>query len=273
MYWGVPVITSAVGGQAWLIRNEVEGLHVEGPDDIKGSVSAITKLVDNPTLWSELSSNAKAKATNLTISRLIAELDEAITKELIKERGLTGIPSEVRATLAEPETVLRSWSSGSWGVIATRRRLLIKRGFISRKVSEIPYTNIFSIEYMRRYPWKTLIMGSVISMFLFVEPFLRPIFSRAFISRLEELMRFLLPEAFLKSPFLEAFLDILPILPFLIAVVVFAVQARTGSALRGPGIGSLYLPRKFREAIAFIRSIQNGQLLKEQSEEPHSQME
>jgi hypothetical protein len=86
-------------------------------------------------------------------------------------------------------------------------------------------------------------------------------------------MRFLLPEAFLKSPFLEAFLDILPILPFLIAVVVFAVQARTGSALRGPGIGSLYLPRKFREAIAFIRSIQNGQLLKEQSEEPHSQME
>src|SRR4030065_2977397 len=31
MYFGVPVVTSAVGGQAWLIRNEVEGLHVGGP--------------------------------------------------------------------------------------------------------------------------------------------------------------------------------------------------------------------------------------------------
>jgi hypothetical protein len=113
---------------------------------------------------------------------------------------------------------------------------------------------------MRRYPWKTLAIGLVISLLLFIEPFLRPIFSRAFISRFEELMRFLLPEAFLQSPFLEAFLDILPIIPFLIAVVAFAVQARTGFALRGPGIGPLYLPRKFQEVIAFIRSIQNGQL-------------
>ena len=79
-------------------------------------------------------------------------------------------------------------------------------------------------------------------------------------------MRYLLPEAFLQSPFLEAFLDILPIIPFLIAVVVFAVQARTGFALRGSGIGPLYLPRKFQEVIAFIRSIQNGQLLKRTEE-------
>jgi hypothetical protein len=70
-------------------------------------------------------------------------------------------------------------------------------------------------------------------------------------------MRFLLTDAFLQSPFLEAFLDIMPIIPFLIAVVAFAVQARTGFALRGPGIGPLYLPRRFREAIAFIRSTQN----------------
>lgn len=266
MYLGVPIITSAVGGQAWLIRNEVEGIHVDGPDDIEGAAAAITRLVDNSTPWNALSANAKERATSLTMSKLTAELDEAITEELIKERGLTKIPSEVRVTLAEPESVLKSWSSGSWGVIATGRRLFIRRGIISRKVTEIPYANISSIEHMRRYPWKTLAIGLVISLLLFLEPFLRPIFSRAFISRFEELMRYLLPEAFLQSPFLEAFLDILPIIPFLIAVVVFAVQARTGFALRGPGIGPLYLPRRFQEVTAFIRSVQNGQLLKRTEE-------
>jgi hypothetical protein len=74
-------------------------------------------------------------------------------------------------------------------------------------------------------------------------------------------MRFLLTEAFLQSPFLEALLDVLPIIPLLIAVVVFAVQARVGFGLRGPGIGPLYLPRKFQEAIAFIRSVQDGAAL------------
>jgi glycosyltransferase involved in cell wall biosynthesis len=267
MYLGVPIITSAVGGQAWLIRNEVEGLHVDGPDDVEGAASAITRLVDNSTLWNALSANAKERATSLTMSKLTAELDEAITEELIKERGLTKIPNEVRVTLAEPESVLKSWSSGSWGVIATGRRLFIRRGIISRKVTEIPYTNISSIEYMRRYPWKTLAIGLGISLLLFIEPFLRPIFSRAFISRLEELMRYLLPETFLQSPFLEALLDVLPIIPFLVAVVAFAVQARTGFALRGPGIGPLYLPRRFQEAIAFIRGVQDGQLLKRTDEE------
>ena len=267
MYMGVPIITSAVGGQAWLIRNELEGIHVDGPDDIEGAASAVTRLVDNSTLWSTLSVNAKERAASLTMSNLTAKLDEAITEELIKERGLTKVPSEVRVTLAEPENVLKSWSSGSWGVIATGRRLFIRRGIISRKVTEIPYANISSIEYMRRYAWKTLAIGSAVSLLLFIEPFLRPIFSRVFISRFEEFVRYLLPEAFLQSPFLEAFLDILPIIPFLVAVIAFAVQARTGFALQGPGIRPLYLPRRFQEVITFIRSVQNGQLLKRPDEE------
>jgi hypothetical protein len=266
MYFGVPVITSAVGGQAWLIRNEVEGLHVDGSEDVEGAAAAITRLVDNQILWNQLSANAKKRTMSLTISTLTAQLNEALTKELIKERGLTKIPSDARVTLAEPESVLKSWSSGSWGVIATRQRLFVKRGVISRKVTEIPYANISSIEYTRRYAWKTLVIGSAISLFLFIEPFLRPIFSRAFIARFEELIRFLLPEAFLQSPVLATFLDVMPILPFIIAVIAFAIQARTGFNLRGPGIEALYLPSKFREAIAFIRRIQNGRFLREKKQ-------
>lgn len=266
MYFGVPVITSAVGGQAWLIRNEIEGIHVNGPDDIEGSAAAITKLVENSTLWNTLSANARERAMNLTMSKLAAELDEAITKELIKERGLAEMPGEVQATLAEAENVLESWSSGSWGVIATRRRLFIKRGVISRKVIEIPYANISSIEHIRRYAWKTLVAGLVISLLLYVALFLRPIFPEVFMSRIDDIVRFLFPSAFLQSPFLEAFLGILPMIPLLIALVVFAVQARTGFKLRGIGMDALYLPRKFREVIAFIRNVQNGQFKKEKEQ-------
>lgn len=89
MYLSVPVITSAVEGKHSLTRNRVEGIHVNGPDGIKGTSAAITELVDDLILWNKLSANAEERAKGLTMSKLVAELDEAITKELIKERGLT----------------------------------------------------------------------------------------------------------------------------------------------------------------------------------------
>jgi hypothetical protein len=250
MYFGVPIITSGVSGQGWLIRNEVEGIHVNGPEDATGAVVAINRLVDNQALWNQLSANAKKRAMNLTVSTLVSEFDEALTGEIMKERGLIKIPSEARVTLEEPETVLKSWSFGGWGVIATRKRLFIKRGFMSRKVTEIPYSNITSIEYTRRYAWKTLLTGAAFSLILFAAPFLSPIFSRAFLS-------WLIP--ILESPALASFFDILPILPVVASISVFIFQARVGFTLKGPGINDLHLPRRFREVLALIRRIQDSQ--------------
>jgi hypothetical protein len=264
MYFGIPVITSAVGGQAWLIRNEIEGLHVGGPEDIEGAAAAIKRLVDNKPLWSQLSTNDKKKAMNLTMSTLTAKLDEALTRELLKERGLTKIPSEARSTLSEPENVLKSWKWGSWGVIATRQRLFIKRGIISRKVTEVPYRNISSIEYTRRFAWKTLIIGAILSLFLLIEPLLRPIFSKDFLSMLEGFVRFFVPNSILQSPALPTLISILSLIPLTLAIIAFAFQARTAFTLRGPGIVALYLPSRFKEAIALIRTIQNGKLEKKE---------
>jgi len=264
MYFGVPVITSAVGGQAWLVQNRQEGIHIQGPDDIEGAANAIKELVDNPDIWGRLSVNAKEKARDLTISRLTTELDATLTEELMKESGLTKIPMDVRSTLAEPECVLRSWSSGSWAVVATNRRLFLRSGVFSRKVTEIPYANITSIEHMRRYAWKTLVLGFAFSYFLLVEPFLGPIFSRVFISKIEALIRLLLSGVALKfapPEALQNILPLIPLLPLLVSAVVFAAQARVGFALHGQGIKPLYLPYKFHEAITFIRSIQDKQLI------------
>jgi D-inositol-3-phosphate glycosyltransferase len=267
MYCGVPVITSGVEGQAWLIQDGVEGIHVKGPDDIQGAAAAITKLCDDSTLWSEMSANAKIRTSDLTVSKLTGELDEALSEELIKERGLIAIPPEVRATIAEPENVLKSWSSGTWGVVATGKRFFIRRGLISRKVIEIPYANVTSVEYTRRYAWKTLIAGSIIALLLFLGLFHYSIFSSilstSIYGSIESGVKSF--DAFVPSQFL----GVLPLVPLLIAAVVFALEARTGFTLRGPGKETIYLPGQFREVITFIRNKQDVDFERKITERDH----
>lgn len=99
-----------------------------------------------------------------------------------------------------------------------------------------------------------------------IEPFLRPIFSKAFVSKLEEVAHLFLTDAFLQSSVKDVVLSIIPVIPFLIAVMIFAIQARAGFTLRGPGISPLYLPHKFKEVIAFVRGVQDQQLTKDKRE-------
>jgi D-inositol-3-phosphate glycosyltransferase len=257
MHSGVPVVTSGVEGQAWLIRDGIEGIHVKGPNDFKGSAAAVTKLCDNETLWKEMSANAKKRTADLTVSRLTEQLDEALTDELIKERGLIAIPEEVRATIAEPENVLKSWSSGTWGVVATGRRLFIRRGVISRRVIEIPFQNVTSIEHTRRYPWKTLIEGSIISLLLYIGLFATTILPRPLIAIINELRNSLTSSGLLHPSLLNLFLTLITVAPFFAGAIAFSVEARTGFTLRGPGKETIYLPGKFREVITFIRNMQD----------------
>lgn len=257
MYHGVPVVTSGVEGQAWLINNGVEGIHVKGPEDMQGASEAITKLCDDDILWQTMSTNSKKRTAELTSFKLTEQLDEALTKELIQERGLKVMPKEVRATIAEPENVLKSWSSGSWGVIATGRRLFIRRGLISRSVTEIPYANVTSIEHTRRYPWKTLVEGSVFSILLFIGLFASSILPQPLPYLASELLQFLSTSLGIQSSLFNILLALVTLGPLLVAVAVFAIDARIGFMLRGPGKETIYLPGKFAEVITFIRNMQD----------------
>jgi len=258
MYSGVPIVTSGVGGQSWLVRNGREGIHTEGPDDTDGAAKAIINLVADHETWNKLSVNAREKARSLTSSKIITELDEAITKEMIKESGLKHIPPEARQTLAEPEHILKTWSAGSWGAVATDRRLFVKHGRFSRKVAEIPYTSIAYIEHTRRYPWKTLLAGLLPTLILSLEPLWRAILRHTFISAIEELLISIttaIPQ--FSSP--QTLMVVFALVPFLISLGVFALQARIGFNLYGLGIKPVYLPHRFNEVVTFIRKIQDKQ--------------
>ena len=78
MYFGVPVITSAVGGQKWLIKNNVEGIHLHGPDDIDGAINSIIDLVENPEIRNSLGKNSKIKSKKFFRSLLIKNLSKKL---------------------------------------------------------------------------------------------------------------------------------------------------------------------------------------------------
>lgn len=258
MYMGVPIITSGVEGQSWLVRDGREGIHTEGPEDTSGAAKAIRDLADDRELWNRLSINSKEKARNMTSYKIIRELDDAITEEMIKESGLMHIPHETILTLAEPEHVLNTWSKGSWRVVATDRRLFIRHGHISRKIAEIPYKSIAYIEHTRRYPWKVLLAGLLPTFILMLEPLWRSILKPTVISAIEALVTSIMtavPQ--LSSP--QMLMILLALIPCLVSMAAFALQARTGFNLHGSGIKLAYLPHGFREAITFIRNVQDKQ--------------
>ncbi|MFH0847197.1 MAG: glycosyltransferase [Chloroflexota bacterium] len=260
MFFGVPIITSATGGQTWLVKDGVEGIHVKGPRDIAGAAGAITQLLEDEGKYKQMSANAREKAGKLTMSRLVTELDTCLDGEMAKESGLSGIPTELQATLARPEYALKSWTVGTYGLVATNRRVFVREGVISRRVTELRYSDITGIEYARRYPWRTLVTGVIISVFLLVAPSLRPLFSDVFVAWVESLIRGLgqlIPGQFGLDRILPF---LLPLLPLLVSIALFLIGARSGFGLHGAGLRSIYLPRQFREAIGFIRDLQDKQL-------------
>jgi len=254
MFQGVPVITSGVGGQSWIVRNGREGIHVSGPDDVEGAARAVIQLVGDRSKWQKYSSNARERASEFTFTKLMSKLDEAITEEIESETGLAELPTEVRSTLSQPEMIARTWSHGTQKVAATNQRLFIQQGLLSRSTLEIPYSSINSIEHVRRYRWGTLLVGAALSLVMFIQHYVSPIISRTLTSKLVFLVTSLVPTMKLQ---LSQLLANLWLIPISIALLLFLTGARMGFALHGARLIPIYLPQSFSETVQYIRELQD----------------
>jgi len=254
MFEGVPVITSGVGGQSWIVRDGEEGIQVKGPEDIDGAVNAVIDLADNRPKWQKLSTSARERANKYTLTNLMQQLDSAITKEIENESGLSTLPPEVRSTISEPEYVVRTWSHGTLKVTATERRMFIQRGRLSRSTLELPYSSIHSIEHVRQYRWKALLTGGILSAFLFIQHYVSPIISRTLTSRVMVLASSLIPNAGTR---IETVIGFLWVVPISLAAAMFLIGARKGYALHGATLDPIYLPHSFSEAVQYVRDQQS----------------
>jgi glycosyltransferase involved in cell wall biosynthesis len=251
---GVPVITSGVGGQSWIVKDGKEGIHVDGPEDVEGAANAVRELVDNPSKRDRLSAIAKESANEFVLTKLIKNLMLRISDEIEQESGLSKLPSEVRATLTEPEVVARTWSHGTRRIAATNRRLFIQTGRLSRSTLEIPYSEIDSIEHVRRSSWKTLALGAIISSLLFIQHYLSPIISRTLTSRVSQVVIALVPGI---APEIAQIRAGIWIIPISLSLLLFLSSVRKGYALHGATRKPIYLSQSFRETIAYLREVQD----------------
>ena len=273
MFEGVPVITSGVGGQSWIVRNGEEGIEVKGPDDIDGAVSAITDLVNDKSKWQKLSFGAKQRASKYTLTNLMAQLDSALTKEIERETGMSTLPSEVKSTISEPEYIVRTWSHGTVRVAATERRMFIQTGHLSRSTLELPYSSIHSIEHVRHLHWQALLTGGILSALLFIQHYISPIISRTLTTRLVFLASSLVPNAGTR---METAIGLLWLVPISLAALLSLIGARKGYALHGATLEPIYLPPSFGEAVQYMREQQsrpwgnrgNGPSFPEESTDP-----
>jgi glycosyltransferase involved in cell wall biosynthesis len=257
MFGGVPVVTSGVGGQSWIVEDGKEGVNVKGPGDIDGAVQAVTGLADDGTKWRKFSDNAREKASKYTLTKLMQDLDQALTKEIENESGLSTLPTEVRSTISEPEEVLRTWSHGSRRIAATQKRVFIQSGHLSRSTIELPYSSINSIEHVRRYHWRTFLIGAFLSAFLYIQHYVAPIIRRTITSLLALFITYLIPSI---SSQVEGVIGLLWIIPITIGSIILLTGIRKGFALHGATLDPIHLPASFSEAIQYIREMQSGRL-------------
>jgi hypothetical protein len=168
---------------------------------------------------------------------------------------LKEIPLELSETLTKPEYVLKSWSCGAAGVIATNRRIFIRRGLISKSVIGVRYQNIQAIEYARRTPWKIPLAGVFVSGLALLSPSLKDMLSPSLISKIDSFLSTM--TSVLPTGLNEWLPILLPLLPMLAAGIIFFVKNRVGFQLHGAGNEPIYLPGTFKKAVEFIRNMQD----------------
>lgn len=253
MYFGVPVVTSGVGGQSWLVRDGREGIQVKGPEDIEGAAKAIAALADDKSTWSKLSANAQARASDFGSTKIMRDLDDAITEQMLRQSGLSDLPQQTRKTLAEPERVLKTWSAGSIRVVATNRRLFVKEGRLSRKVIEFPYQRIAYVEHARHFSWKILMAGFIPSLVILLEPFWSFAFKTEFITAVQNAAASIPQFAGTATPII-----LFAVMPFMIGLAGFALEGRIGFNIYISGAKPVYLPNRLGEVVTFVRQTQDA---------------
>ena len=93
---GVPVVSSGVGGQSWIVQHGYTGIVLGGPEDVSGAVRAVSSLADNLARRNWLGRNAREFAEHFSMERLVAGLISRLKE--IREGRPRGRPARLPGT-------------------------------------------------------------------------------------------------------------------------------------------------------------------------------
>ncbi len=241
MYAGVPVITSGVGGQAWVVKDGVNGVVLQGPDDLQGAAQAIVDLVERPAHRDKLGDRAGGIASLYTMPRLVSKLSRTILKRLEDTTGGAYLAQELKST----ERVLEAWVMKGYSVAATTSRLVVSTARGKNTIT-IAYDDILKVTRKVRVRWMVLVVGlAATGILVAVRAAGLPVDAGLSSALMQAASRYF-------SPAGVSFLDgAVPFVPLAVAGVVFALTVRNGYTVSYGEGKSIFLPGEFAKALKF----------------------
>lgn len=258
MYRGVPVITSGVGGQSWVVRNGVNGVVLRGPDDVEGASAAINSLLKNSKMRNKLSKGALKSSSQATLSNLIAGLSKKLTAKLSKESGTAPL-QEAKERLVEARV------QGGKKLAVTTKRLIMSSANGGKRIISVPYSEIVRIDELARHRWGVLAIGLALSVAGFALEFLAP-------TQLGALLRSVgvLSIVSVSGTLATALRVIIPGIPLIVAVAIYIVRVRVGYVIQYGESQKVFLEREFGRALRIADSLTEKNLITKQEKEPET---
>jgi glycosyltransferase involved in cell wall biosynthesis len=257
MYAGVPVITSGVGGQSWLIRDGRNGVLLKGPDDVEGAAEAISELVKNRSRRDSLGSRAQEFGSQFSIETLVHQL----SKKLMSLMMNIADERKVRLEMKSEEKLLEARVSGGTRVVATTTRLVISSEKEGKNSTSIPYDDITKIRTYARAAWGTLAVGLGATLALTAARLGGiPIDSILGLS----IQRFAGEYGLhLSAPF---FFSVLPFVPLFASTLIFLLRINRGYLVLYGVSKKLFLPAAFARALRLAERFTTRSLFAENND-------
>jgi len=245
MYRGVPVISSGVGGQSWIVRDGVNGILLKGPDDVEGASKAIALLMHDK-VRNALSLEASKTSSQASLSHLVAALARRLSTLL------AGQPESTRLQQGD-ENVIEARVQGKRRVTVTTQRLIVSSSKSGKMLVSIPFNQIVKISRLVRKPWLLLIVGLALTAVGFATEMSFPA------SEVELLGAF---ESFIwgqTSGLATSTMRVLiPLAPTIAAAAVFWKRIKDGFVVHYGQAQKIFLAREFVAALRTAHSLAAG---------------
>ncbi|HUI00089.1 MAG TPA: glycosyltransferase family 4 protein [Nitrososphaerales archaeon] len=238
---GVPVITSGVGGQAWIVRDGSNGIIVDGPDDAAGAARAVERLADHPRVRARMGRAASRAASVYSMTRLVYNLSKRLEAEIKKRNddmpALKGMP--------EDERIIEAWVHKGQNVAATSKRLIV-RSVVggNNEVTSVPYDEISNIVPYSEVHWAVLGIGAAATMALVAQR----IAGLGLLSRLAPPVSNALA-SFGLAGLTGTLMTVLPFIPVALGALIFGLAINRGFVVQYGTSRRLFLPGKFIKAL------------------------
>jgi len=240
MYGGVPVISSGVGGQSWIVNGGKNGVILAGPDDVEGAARAIINLVGSPSVRQRLGRSAAKSVSHFSLTHLIHTLSKALLKRFFER--MEGKP----ALKVEPtEKVLEAWVKNGYRVVVTTEKLTIVPLKRMKNATSIPLNQVKRIKYHVEALWSALWVGAGATVLFIASGILGWNWSSLLRDELHDLASahgLTIPQSSFVS-------TLIVFLPLVVSALLFALTAKRGYLVLSENREGTFVPEAFIKAL------------------------